>query len=107
MDIFLSGDGGGPKCQLMGEPKILGWGVLPLDGYWVWSPHPHTPPDIGQPWSNSLPDILSFGQVGGGHQSFRQCPVVQFSQLLPIHGEVGGVIIGRKKIFTFYMFLSI
>ena len=55
---------------------------------WVWSPHPHTHPDIGQPWSNSLLDSQSFGQVGGGHRSFRQCPVVQFSQLPLNHFEL-------------------
>ena len=61
-------------------------------------PHPHKHHDIGQPWSNSLLDSQSFGQVGGGHWSFRQCPVVQFSQLPPINGEVeggGGVIIEK------------
>ena len=68
----------------------LDWGgeqVYPLMGMVPQSTHT---PDIGQPWSNSLLDSRSFGQVGGGHRSFRQCPVVQFSQLPPIKGEVGG-----------------
>ena len=34
----------------------LDWGGVPLDGYGppIHTPHP---PDIGQPWSNSLLDI--------------------------------------------------
>ena len=67
----------------------LDWGgrSVPLDGS---GPPIHTHPDIGQPWSNSLIDSRIFGQVGGSHRSFRQCPVVQFSQLPPINGEGGG-----------------
>ena len=48
----------------------LDWGGrgVPLDGS---GPLIHTHPDIGQPWSNSLIDSQIFGQVGGGHRSFR------------------------------------
>ena len=88
---------------------VLDWGEgegLPLDEY---GPPLHTHPDIGQPWPNSLLDSPSFGQVKGGHQSFRKCPVVQLSHLPLIHLEEGG---GggnnwKKILFTNYMFLSI
>ena len=74
--------GGTNKFRMGGQALIGGWvGGLPLDGYGYGPPHPHTHLDIGQPWSNSLLDIESFGQVGGGHWSFRRCPVVQFPRL--------------------------
>ena len=71
---------------------------------WVGIPIP-PPLDIRQPWPNSLLDRRSFGQVGGGHQSFRQSPVVRLSQLSPINREGeggGGVIIG---IYFYLLFI--
>ena len=43
-------------------------------------------------------DGRGFGQVRGGLQSFRQCPVVQFIQLPPINGEgrQGGGSLGPR-----------
>ena len=94
-----------PKNFRSGGHALIGG--VPFDGY---GPQIHTPqpPDIGQPWSNSLLDSRSFGKVGGGHRSFRQCPVVQFSQLPPINGEGGrGGHNWKILLFTFYMFLNI
>ena len=70
-----------------------------VEGTPCWVGIPTPPPfDIGQPWSNSLLDSRSFGQVGGGHWRFRQCPDLPFSQQPPINREGGrkggGVIIG-------------
>ena len=64
-------------------------------------------PDIGQPWSNLLLDSQSFGQGGGGgYRRFRQCPVVLFSQLPPMNGEGGGVIIGKYFYSLFTCFCA-
>ena len=71
---------------------------------WVGIPIP-PPLDIREPWPNSLLDRRSFGQVGGGHQSFRQSPVVRLSQLSPINR--GGGHNWNLSLFAFYMCLSI
>ena len=84
----MSVEEGTKKFWILGT--FLDWGgVYNLMGMVPQSKSTH-PPDIGQPWSNSLLDSRSFGQVGGGQQSFRQCHVVQLSQLPLIHWEVGG-----------------
>ena len=97
--------GGDKSVRWGGKQKISRGHVLIRGGgtpWWVWSPNPHPPPDIGQPWSNSFLDSRSFGQVGVGHRSFRQCPVVQFSQLPPINGEVGGGVIIEKYFYSLF-----
>ena len=61
-----------PKYYGSGGHALIGGkgGVIPLDGYGppIHTPHP---PDIGQPWSNSLLDIQGFGQVGGWSSEFQ------------------------------------
>ena len=93
----MSVEGGTNNVRVGGQALIGGWGD-PLMGMVPQSKSTH-PPDIGQPWSNSLLDSQSFGQVGGGHRSFRKLPLIT--------GEEGGGHNWKIFLFTFYMFLSI
>ena len=100
--------GGHQNIMDRGDMPWLGGGGYPLMGMVPQTTHPH-PPDIGQPWSNSLLDIQGFGQVGGWSSEFQTmsyCAVLS-TATNQWRRRWGGGHNWKIFLFTFYMFLSI